>query len=198
MASRTEIANAALGHLGQSRIADIDQHDPSAIAVRDAWNITRDKCLRLAPWSFAQADASLSKVVRPAVREWPYAWQLPADYIQLTKCNGIFSGVSDTPFTVRGPYLLTKADEAEIVYTFRVEQTELWDAIFVDAFSFALAEAIAPRLTSDSGEALAARKQRSGLDAMLATAIETRPQVIRASEGDQSGYHPRWVGGWPE
>lgn len=186
MASRTEIANFALGHFGQYRIADIDQRDPVGNAVRDVWNIVRDKCLRVYPWNFAQADATLSKVVVETVpRDWAYVWALPADYLRLTSCNGVLSGTRDTLFTVRGQTLLTVEDTAEIVYTRRVVETELWDATFVEAFSFALAEAVAPHLTLSTAESdrLAGRKKNSGLEAMLSGSIESRPLVRRAAEG---------------
>ena len=197
MASRTEIANLALGHFGQSRITDISQNSPSAEAVRDCWTIARDATLRAHHWNFATARAELSALATAPLFEWSYQYPLPADYRRLVSVNDILAGTRDCPFVVEGSLLLSDEATAKIVYVKNVEAPESWDSEFVMAFSFQLAELIAPRLSNDGGYAarIAERKQGAGITAMVSDATETRPLVRKATEGSEyfaarAGWHP--------
>ena len=196
MASRTEIANLALGHLGQSRIVDLSQNSPAAEALRDCWAPAREATLRAHHWNFATARTTLAPLAEAPAFEWSYQYPLPADYCRLVSVNEVLAGTRDCPFVVEGGRLLSHEANARVVYVRNVEATELWDADFVLAFSFQLAELAAPRLSNDGGQAarIALRKQEAGLTAMLSDATETRPLVRRASEGSEylaarAGWH---------
>jgi hypothetical protein len=197
MASRTEIANLALGHFGQSRITDINQQSPGAEAVRDCWNTARDATLRAHHWNFATEEAVLTKLAAAPLFNWSSQYALPGDYRRLISVNGVLAGTRDCPFEVRGQKLMSNEAKAEIVYVRNVEECELWDPDFVVAFSFQLAELVAPRLSKDSGFAarLSARKMDAGLTAMLSDSTETMPHVRKATEGSEyllarAGLHP--------
>jgi len=197
MASRTEIANLALGHFGQSRITDISQNSPAAEAVRDCWNLARDATLRAHHWNFATARAELAPLAAGPLFEWSHQFPLPPDYRRLVTVNEVAAGTRDCPFVVEGGRILSNEAECRVVYVKNVEATELWDADFVAAFSFQLAELTAPRLSNDGGYAarIAQRKELAGMTAMLSDAVETRPLVRRAAEGSEylsarAGVHP--------
>lgn len=178
--TRTEIANLALGHLGQYRITDIDEQSPPAVAVRDAWAMARDAVLRAHHWNFATTPVVLSQLATAPAFGWAYQWQLPADFLKLVSVNGVFSGTRDTEFTIRGNLLLTNEQKAEVEYVRCVTECELWDSQFVMLFGLELAQLIAPRLTLSGGNALAERAERAGLLATHSDAIDSRPHVIRA------------------
>ena len=127
MASRTAIANLALGHFGQYRIDDIDERTPTAEAVRDCWDICQDSVLRAHHWNFATAIAVLTQLATAPVFGWTYQWTLPSDFLKLVSCNEVFSGVRDTEFTVRGGVLCTMEHKAQIEYVKRITACELWD-----------------------------------------------------------------------
>jgi len=187
VASRTDIANLALGHFGQYRITDIDQNDPSAEACRDCWQIAADSTFRAHHWNFATADAVLVELEAKPLVGWSRQFVLPGDFRRLVSCNGVLAGTRDTAFAVRGQMLVTDAAKAEIEYVRYVPETDLWDGAFVEAFSFALAELIAPRLTlsPESAARLAERKRNSALTALTSDAVETRPPVRRAEDGSR-------------
>lgn len=200
MASRTEIANLALGHFGQSRIAEIGQSSPAAEAIRDCWDLARDAALRAHHWNFATSDdtplTALAETA-PTGSAYAYRYALPADFRRLVSVNGIEAGVRDCPFTVRGRKLLSNESTALIIYVRDVPETELWDAAFVMAFSFELAELVAPRITTDGGAAamLAQRKAAYAENAGVADAVESRPLVRKAEDGSaymdaRHGLHP--------
>lgn len=197
MASQTEIANLALGHFGQSRITDITQNSPAAEAVRDCWSIARDATLRAHHWNFATARAALGPLAEAPLFEFSHQYLLPADYRRLVSVNDIAAGTRDCPFVVEGGLLLTNENTCRMVYVRNVLETERWDSDFVVAFSFQLAELVAPRLSNDGGYAarIAQRRELAGLTAMLSDATETRPLVRRAAEGSEylqarAGWHP--------
>ena len=194
-ASRTEIANLALGHFGQYRIDDIDERNPTAEAVRDCWSICRDATLRAHQWNFATEAAILAQVLPVPLFNWSFQWALPANFLKLISCNGVLSGTRDTEFTIRGPRLLTFEEKAEIEYIKVVVATELWDPQFVEAFAMKLAEMVAPRLSLSSSQAdrLAQRAEQSGLAAAHSDAVDSRPLVRRAEDG--SRYYAA-INGW--
>lgn len=187
MASRTTIANLALGHFGQYRIDDIDERSPTAEAVRDCWDICRDSVLRAHHWNFATAIAVLAQLATAPVFGWTYQWTLPSDFLKLVSCNDVYSGTRDTEFTVRGAVLCTMEQKAEIEYVQRVTACELWDPQFVEAFALKLAEMVAPRLSLSGGKAadLADRARRAGASAAHSDAIDSRPHVRRAEDGSR-------------
>lgn len=195
MASRTEIANLALGHFGQYRIDDIDERSPTAEAVRDCWNICRDSTLRAHHWNFATTPAVLSQLAAPPLFGWTYQWQLPADFLKMVVCNGVYSGTRDTEFTVRGRTLLTNENRAEIEYVQVVAACELWDPQFVTAFALSLAQLVAPRLSlsTNAAENLARRAEQSGQMAAHSDAVDSRPHVRRAEDGSR---YQAAVQGW--
>lgn len=205
MASRTEIANLALGHFGQSRITDIGQDSPSAEAIRDCWNIARDSVLRAHHWNFATAEAVLSELADAPLVGWTHQFALPADFRRLISYNGVLAGTRDTDFSVRGGKLVSNSATAEIEYVKNVPECEAWDPDFVMAFSFALAELVAPRLSLDGGMSarLAQRKMDAGLTAMVSDATESRPNVRNALDGSlyaaaREGFEPvRNSPDWP-
>jgi len=187
MASRTEIANLALGHFGQYRIDDIDERTPTAEAVRDCWTICRDSTLRAHHWNFATTAAVLSQLATAPLFGWAYQWALPADFLKLVSCNGVLSGTRDTEFTIRGGVLLTNEQLAQVEYVQIVTACELWDPQFVQAFAIKLAEMVAPRLSlsSSAAEQLSARADKAGVDAAHSDAVDSRPNVRRAEEGSR-------------
>lgn len=187
MASRTAIANLALGHFGQYRIDDIDERSPSAEAVRDCWDMCRDNALRSFHWNFATHAAVLTLLSAPPLFGWPYQFQLPADFLKLVSCNGVYSGTHDTEFTVRGQALLTRTALAQIEYVRVVAETEKWDPQFVTAFALKLAEMIAPRLSLSVGaaEKFSQRAESAGMDAAHSDAVDARPHVRRAEDGSR-------------
>ncbi|HEX2749395.1 MAG TPA: hypothetical protein VHM91_15405 [Verrucomicrobiales bacterium] len=188
MASQTEIANLALGHFGQSRITSFGQDHPGAEAVRDCWDFARDAVLRAHHWNFATAEAVLTEIASAPLVGWARQFALPADFRRLVSCNGVPAGTRDTEFSIRGNVLVTNDAEAKVEYVRNVTACEEWDPDFVLAFSFQLAELIAPRLSLDGGMSarLAQRKQDAGLTAMVSDATDSRPNVRKAQEG--SGY----------
>jgi len=59
--TQLEIANLALGHLGQAAMVTYNEVSPHGEAVRRYWDFTRDALLRKRHWNFAIKRVSLAK-----------------------------------------------------------------------------------------------------------------------------------------
>lgn len=187
MASRTEVANFALGILGQYRIADIDERSAVAEVVRDRWNIVRDASLEAHHWNFATAPSSLAELSPAPAFGWNRRFALPPDFVKLVSVNGILAGTGDCPFEIQGRELLSNEGEMRIKFVRRVENCELWPAEFIEFFAARLAAKVAPSLTLSSGasEILASAVQDAGERAAHSDNVATRPHVRRAEEGSR-------------
>jgi hypothetical protein len=156
MASRTEICNLALSHLGNANeIGNLEtEKSAEASACRRFYDTTRDQTLRDFSWPFATKIASLALIESDPNSEWDYAYGYPSDCLLIRR---ILSGISPDTSATRVPYrvangtsglyIFTDKEDAEIEYTIRVDDPTLYPPDFVMAFSLRLAHFIAPRVT---------------------------------------------------
>ncbi len=192
--NKTEIANIALGHLGSALIQSIEEVSPSAEHIRRMWNFTRDGLLRQKDWNFAINRATLSRLGVDPPFDWEAAYQLPADYIRCLSWNGMEAGTGVDLFDIESGMLLCDVDasdaspRAELRYIRRAEDTSMWDASFVEAFSYRIAAAICPAMTTSAGlsDAMMKNAEMAMLKAFGPDNLETRPRAILAQEN--SGY----------
>lgn len=186
--TQTELANIALGHIGSALIQSIDEVSPAAQHCRRMWNLTRDALLRERPWNFALKRSALSRLGDAPSFGYDSAYALPADYILAVAWNGREAGTGDAEFDIEGATLLADSqsdgdtEQAELRYVFRCEQVTAWDASFCRAFSFALAAAIAPSLSSSAGlaDSLLNKAEAVTMKAFGPDNLETRPRVVLA------------------
>lgn len=155
MASKTEVCNLALGHLGIGKeISNIETDQSSeGKTCRRYFNIVRQIALRDFPWSFATDYRFLSLLATntEVTAEWAYSYQYPSDCLNVHR---IKSGLRQDNRQSRVSYkivadreILTDARDAEIEYTKDIEDTSKWSADFTMAHSFLLAHYISPTLT---------------------------------------------------
>lgn len=188
MATETDLANIALGHLGSARITSLTEPSVAAEHCRRMWNVCRDKVLRQYPWNFATKRVNLSRLAEAPAFEWQFQYQLPSDFLKVLSVNGCAPGVGVTPFQTEGQAILTNFTSCQLRYIRRVEQVSAWDATFQELFGYELAKEIAPSFTLQTStiQALDQLAAPARMRAQEANATETRPQVI--------GYHDRMDG----
>lgn len=187
--TKTEIANIALGQIGVSgAITDFSERSPEAERVRLHWDGVRDAMLRHKAWSFAAKRQVLSRLADAPEFDFAYAYALPSDYLRAIEFNGQAGGTSEAQYEISGGNLLSDSDVAQLKYTARVENTELWDAAFVDAFTLALAAVIIPGISTSAsaGAALRQRAEAAANSAIDPSKREGRPRAVQAQTG--SGY----------
>lgn len=155
MASKIEIINLALAHLGSGKeIASIDESSQEAAAARRVYDTALDETLRGYAWPFATTIRSLQLIQEDPNSQWNYEYGYPSDCLWF---RGIVTpvGMEDDP----PPYQIghgdgasviwTDEEDAEAEYTVRVTDTNRYPADFRLAFSFQLAALMAPRLARD-------------------------------------------------
>lgn len=157
MASKTEICNLALSHLGVSKeIANLDtERSAEASACRRFYETARDAALRDFPWPFATVMQPLGLIEEDPNTEWAFSYQYPVNCMKIRR---ILSGSRNDDRQSRVPYkiargssgavIFTDAEDAEIEYTFKETDAGRYQPDFIMALSLRLAAYIAPRITA--------------------------------------------------
>lgn len=157
MASKTEICNMAIGHIGVGKeIANVDtESSEEASACRRYYEIARDKTLREFPWPFAKKIVALGLIEEfsSSTAEWKYSYRYPSDCEKLLR---IKSGIRNDNRQSRVPYKILKDSSGRIIYTDkedaeceyieRATDPEQYPSDFVEALSYKIAYYIVPRI----------------------------------------------------
>jgi len=161
MATKTNICNMAIAHLGTSKaIGNIDTDTSvEGITCKLFYDEARKATLKDFPWDFATKEAALGLVEELDDQEWDYSYRYPSDCIQMRR---IKSGIRNDHRQSIVPYklirdntgLLIYSDEenAEAEYTEDIDAASFFPSDFVLAFSYRLAYFLAPTLArGDTG-----------------------------------------------
>lgn len=161
MASKIDVFNMALGHIGvNSTVADENERSPERVACSRFWDQCRDAQLsyKSMPWSFALAIAPLAEI-SSASQCWGYRYRYPNDCINIIE---LVPGESPRPmpgnpipyqvaFEADSRVILTDLERASAVYVKRITEVERWPSTFVEAMAYRLASMIAMPLKNDPG-----------------------------------------------
>lgn len=114
---------------------------------------------------------------------WSYQYALPSDYVTMVCLNDDAENNYRADYEIMGRYLYTDEATATIKYVAALEDTTIYDSLFVAALSFMLAGKIATSLRQDSG---------SIADAMMAYYNKTlrEARVKDANEGTSRRFSP--------
>lgn len=157
MASKTEILNLALGHIGVGKqVADFDtEKTEEALAGRRFFDIVRDEALGDKPWPFLTKSIAAALVEEEPTTEWGYSYRYPSDCKHMRR---IFSGIRNDDRQTRAPYRIVRDDSGLLIYTdevdafieYTVSGTDLqfWPQDVTMAISLLLAHYLAPELTT--------------------------------------------------
>jgi hypothetical protein len=166
MASTIDICNLALAHLGEiPNISSIDPPEGSAHAEKCErfYPIARDAALEMRNWSFALKRVTLASVENTN-SHWAYKYALPSDMIRpvaipipgvrlnigFMPCDPLAHGQQNSAdFTTEGDYLFTQAEDAELLYLFRLTDTTKFKPLFVNSVAWLLASYLAGAITRD-------------------------------------------------
>lgn len=197
--TKLQIFNVALGHIGSHRVSSVDEASNEAEHCRTAFDKTRRSLLRAHDWNFATTEVTLSAVADAEMFDFDNAYQLPSDYIKAVKFGGYEAGTKHNMWKIAGDKVHSNisAENAELEYIYDETDCTKWDDLFVDAFSYYLAAAIVPALSSSP--ALAGNFLSAGqafLNSAKGTDLqESRLEIIRGSE--HSAYQRAREGRYP-
>lgn len=170
VASTTEIANLALGHLGHSKpIGNLDtEQSLAAQACRTFYPISLATSVSGIPWMFCKKFATMQLVTDFTVNagtqilEWDYAYRYPSDCIQFIRI--VSPRLNNDTRQSRIPYTIAADASGLLIYTdwpgsnslitpqceyqFMNMNVGVYPADFVIALSYLLAGYIAPMVTA--------------------------------------------------
>ncbi len=194
MASKTDIANLALVKLGESRIISIDDDNKKAGTIKAIFDLQRDSEMRKKRWSFTLKRALLAADVATPVYGYNVQFQLPTDCLRILSLGDFdlsadlsdYTGSNVAPYSIEGRKLMIDIPALDangalpLRYIARVEDTQQWDACFVEAFACRLAMEACETLTQSTDRFNKAERQyRMALqEAARANAIELPSQRI--------------------
>jgi hypothetical protein len=166
MASKTQVCNFALSHLGVGkRITDIDSESSlEADTCNLFYDDALDLVLREFEWPFATKIVTLGLVQENPTDEWAFSYRYPSDCLYLRR---ILSGrrndsrQSQTPYRLyqddAGSLIYTDMADARVEYTVRVTDVDRFPVDFKMSFSYFLASLIAPSIVHGSGDKIITR-----------------------------------------
>lgn len=156
MASETDICNRALQKIGEARITSIDENSPPARQCKRAFDIVRDAELRKYTWSFAIRRQTLAPSTSTPAHGFTYAFPVPSDFIRLHPDNEVddwaIEAVEDSEGNLRRMILTNDGDTLKVRYIARIENTQLFDDLFVEVFATILAHEIAEPITNSTAK----------------------------------------------
>ena len=159
MASKTQIANVALIHIGITKgISNVDtENSNEARTIKVLFDDLRDEVLREFNWPFARKYAALGLVAGtsddPANGDWTYSYRFPSDCLAARR---IVTSIGRTdpnprPFAIgsddQGQLIFTDEEDATLEYTWAVDDPARFDPLFRSALAWKVASGIAPALS---------------------------------------------------
>lgn len=179
MPSVIEICNLALAHIGQGSINDLEELSPQAKKCNLFYTNTRDSLLRQFPWNFSTKSILLSQV-DTTIPGWNFVYQYPPTALWVRKVFNQDDTDPETPYeyeiTTTGTekYICCDLYQAYAKCTIRVEDTTLFDPLFVDVLTYKLSLDLCMPLTNSSNKTqeIMAKLQTAMSAAMLAGAVE--------------------------
>ncbi len=161
MATITDIANYALGHIGERRITSIDDTANKASRTCSVhYAQARDEVLASHRWSSAKRQANLSALTDTPVFKWSYAFALPSDFIRLMEVEGQDAFDPQQWYDIQGRtlYLNETFSESDgttvaIEYISRVADPTFFDPLLIEAISIKLAAKIAKTMSGSDSKA---------------------------------------------
>ncbi|MBI3564792.1 MAG: hypothetical protein HY079_06320 [Elusimicrobia bacterium] len=198
MASQTDIINLAMTHMGTRLIASLQENSESARRAAALWGPSRDEVLRDCPWNFATMIQPLALSANDKVIGWNYVYGYPSKCLLVRKVFSAVLGdmrgvsipdwaadpdakarpdiVEDPDFremlgpTTGGKIIVSQLQNAYAEWTALVDDTTLWDALFVKAMSFKLAAELTGHLTGD-------KELRAAMEAKYLSQIQEAKRV---------------------
>ena len=150
MASKVNIYNMALLHVGATTIAAVDD-DAKGVRVLDQfYDTVRDKVLAAFPWNFAIKQAALVQLAAVPTFGYAYAYQIPTDCLNVLKISPendfriAKGGALETDYDNSG----TGADPLNLEYVCQITDETKFTPHFAETLALALAVDIAVPMTS--------------------------------------------------
>jgi hypothetical protein len=153
-----DICNLGLFRVGTKfTITDLEEGSAEANACKAVYDSARRSAMRAFPWNFATRYTTLAQAGTSPNPLKAYAYHEPSDCLLARRVMPDVVNGPTVPFELianaagDGKLLLCDKSPATLVYTFDATDPNLFDASFIDAFSWRLGYELALPLTGDKG-----------------------------------------------
>jgi hypothetical protein len=177
MASQTDICNRALQKLGAKRIVSLSDDSPSARACMAAYDTVRQAELRAHNWNFAIRRAALAADVAPPSFGFTNSYTQPSGCLKVIDPDSK-TNLNDLDWTIEGNKILTDdGAPLNIRFIYDIQDTSLFDSLFVESFAARMAMEMCEQLTQSNTKKQLLQKEyvMNIEDARKASSIEKRP-----------------------
>jgi hypothetical protein len=184
-AGKTAIANLALSRLGEPAIMDMtDENSEVARLITVVYEPTVREIARDHEWNCLRKRANIPQLATAPEFGYDHAYQLPPDFIRLLRLNGRDVQERTALYDIEGRHLLTDADAAKIQYIGYVEDTTIYDDLFIECLAVRLASKLATIIRDD--EAKGQQLSQEYLQVAL-----PRARKVDGNERNKAPYDPR-------
>ena len=140
MASKVDLANAALLLLGANTITSFTDNDSNAVLVNRFFPSERDAVLRSHRWNCAITTANIASLATTPIIDWEYKFTLPTDPYCLRVLDvRTVTGDIKLDHEIQGRELFTEESTVDITYIKRLDDTTQFDALLYQALVFRMA-----------------------------------------------------------
>jgi hypothetical protein len=158
MASEVDIANRALQKLGAARIVSLADDSENARECALCYAPVRDAELRAHPWNFSIKRAQLAADAISPIFGYANSFQLPTDCLRLLPPD-VSVNYNSLDLQVEGRKILTDVGAPlEIRYVSRIEDPNLFDALFIEGLACKMAVELCEKLTQSNSKGAVARE----------------------------------------
>ncbi len=157
MSAQTDLCNAAVMLCGVGvEIASIDERSPEAEACKQFYDTTLERLAVKLKLPELTKRVALALVEEDPCDEFEFSYGVPSDCVAPLKIvSGDIPETSDTHIPFKRvnkdgfDVLWTNEDDAQLEYIFRPDNEAQFPPLFAEAFEYALAVRIAPRMVED-------------------------------------------------
>ena len=190
MASKIDICNLSLYHLGMKPIASTTDNNPSARACEAFFNLCVEDMYSEYKWPFATAKELMAETTDEVIgwdKVYAYpiraarVWYIYNEATTDTKEEQEFECIFIPEYNKR--VICTNLEEAYAEYTYKILDPSLFDPKFSMALSYRLASSIAVQLTGDDEKAKAMVEVYNGVlhEAKRLSFVEKRKKPTQNS-----------------
>ena len=158
MTSEVDICNLALLRLGtRSSMASLSEGSTESNACAQVYALSRDLLLSAHPWTFANQRTVLADLGSPP-QSWRYRYAYPNDCLKTREVHSTDLSAALVPYSVAGDFdtqgstikvILCNSPNAELTYTARVTNPDLFPAHFIEALAWMIASELSSSLCAD-------------------------------------------------
>lgn len=183
--SEVAICNQALGLVGSSGIASLDQtHSVAAQTSKLYYATVRDRLQRVYRWNFNTVRAALAVRDTAPAYKFSYAYEKPAGCLRVLALEG---GIGED-WALEGDAIVTnRAPPLNGKWLVRVEDVAQFDPCFYELLYHELAIAMAPKLARDRGIPNYARTRLKELQ------NQARPADAKEAEETAEGFVSEFI-----